>query len=110
MSQTNNDGASQPVAQAAKSDGKNVSVDSLAAMLMRSEQPAQEEPKAAETQTPPQEEQTEPAEQQEGATEAVEAEQPEAEAEEEAHEEVLSQDKGLSPELQEKVNKLQNLR
>ena len=106
MSQINNDGASQPAAQATKSDGKqNVSVDSLAAMLMRGEQPAKEEPKEVATQTPPQEEKIETTEQQSASTEAVETEQPEVETEEEAHEEVLSQDKGLSPELQDKVNK-----
>jgi hypothetical protein len=107
MSQTNNEATSQPVAQATKTDGarKNVSVDSLASMLMRSESPVVEEKQEAVTQTPPKEEPNDPAptEQLETTTtdETAEAES----TEEDSKEEVLSHDKGLSPELQETLNK-----
>ena len=107
MSQTNNEATSQPVAQATKTDGasKNVSVDSLATMLMRSESPAEEQKQEAVTQTPQQEEPNDPAPTEQLDTTTTE-ETAEAEStEEESKEEVLSHEKGLSPELQEKLDK-----
>lgn len=107
MSQTNNEATSQPVAQATKTDGasKNVSVDSLASMLMRSESPVVEQTQEAATQTPSNEEPNDPAPTEQLETTTAE-ETAEAEStEDDSKEEVLSHDKGLSPELQEKLDK-----
>jgi hypothetical protein len=112
MLQNNNEATSQPVAQATKTDGasKNVSVDSLAAMLMRGESPAEEKKQEAATQTPQKDEEltdTAQTEQLETTTpEEVVSDKTEADSkEEDSKEEVLSHDKGLPPELQEKLDK-----